>query len=148
MSEPSLQMTRKNLPFPRVNPQNLRKVRVPLTKTRSQSNLLTPLTLSLLLPLLLQTSARGRETSSREEDSGASKLSSPTAEVSYPKNKKSSTPTLLLAPLARKLSFYVLSHRFFILVSTYLYCCYIDRQDEEELEPEAHGLANTSTSNS
>jgi hypothetical protein len=35
------------------------------------------------------------------------------------------------------------------LVSTYLYFCYIDyidRDDEEELESEAHGLANTSTS--
>ena len=29
----------------------------------------------------------------------------------------------------------------------YLYCCYIDRDDEEDLEPEAHGPANTSTSN-
>jgi hypothetical protein len=36
---------------------------------------------------------------------------------------------------------------FFLLVSTYLYRCYIDREDEEELEPETHGPANTSTSN-
>jgi hypothetical protein len=36
---------------------------------------------------------------------------------------------------------------FFLLFPLYLFCCYIDRADEEEVNPEAHGPANMSTSN-
>jgi hypothetical protein len=62
MSEPLSPTTRKNPSFLRVNPQNLKEVRVPLTKTQNQSNTLTLLILFLLLLPLLLISARGRGT--------------------------------------------------------------------------------------
>ena len=111
MSEPSLTRTRKNLLYLRVNPQNLRKVRVPLTKIRSQSNLLTPLIPSLLLLLLLRISARGRETPTKKIPA---RPNSPNQSLKNlpPKNKKSSTSTLLLVPLARKLLLSAFAHLF------------------------------------
>jgi hypothetical protein len=60
-SEPSSPMTRKKLLFARANPQNLIRVRVPLTKPRSQDKLLAPPVQTLLLLRLLQINAKGRE---------------------------------------------------------------------------------------
>jgi hypothetical protein len=63
------------------------------------------------------------------------------------KIRKSSTPTPKLAPLARELLFAIFVYLFFLLVPLCLFCRYTDRADEGEEEPEVHGPAPTSTSN-
>jgi hypothetical protein len=49
-------------------------------------------------------------------------------------------------PLARDLLFTIFAY-LFSFGSLYLFCRCTDRADEEEEEPEAHGTAPTSTSN-
>jgi hypothetical protein len=66
------------------------------------------------------------------------------------KTRNSSTPSPRPAPLAHKLLLAIfLPPLFFFLVPLYSFCCYIDRADEgeENEEPEAHGPAPTSNSN-
>jgi hypothetical protein len=66
------------------------------------------------------------------------------------KIKNSSTPSPRPAPLARKLLFAIFwLPLLFLLVPLYSFYCYIDRADEgeENEEPEAHGPAPTSNSN-
>lgn len=101
-SEPSSLTTRKKLLFARANPQNLIRVRVPLTKSRSKDKLLALLIQTLLLLLLLRIITRGRETLTKKILARLNFLYQPPKNL-LPKNKKSSTPSLLLATSARKL---------------------------------------------
>ena len=143
-----LPTTRKNPLFLRVNPQGLKDLRVPLTKTQSQNNVLTLPTPSLLLLPLLRMGARGKETMTKIPARPNSPNQLP--KNLLPKTKNSSTPSPRPAPLARKLLFAIFwPPLFFLLVPLYSFCCYIDRADEgeENEEPEAHGPAPTSTSN-
>jgi hypothetical protein len=75
-----------------VNPENLKKVWVPLKKIQNQSNPLTLLNLSLLLLLpLLRTSVRGKEMTTKIP-AHPNSLNPPTSNL-LPKIRRSSTPT-------------------------------------------------------
>jgi hypothetical protein len=90
MSEPLSLTTRKNLPFLRLNLQNLNELRVPVTKTQNHSSTLSPLNPFLLLLLLLRINARGKEIMMKKIPA---RLNSPEQlpENLLPKTNKSST---------------------------------------------------------
>jgi hypothetical protein len=107
----SLSLTiRKNLLFLRVKLLNLRNLRVPPKKKLGQSNNLNPATPSLLLLPLLP-SAKGRETKS--------KIPVPPSLLNQlPKNplrrkRVPSTPSMMLALLARELLYFCFCLSFF-----------------------------------
>jgi hypothetical protein len=86
LSEPSLMMTRRKLPFLRANPQNLKRVRVPLTKFRSQNKFLALPIQTLLLLQPLRIGVKGKEIMMKK--TGKLKLSQPAAEESTPDDQE------------------------------------------------------------
>jgi hypothetical protein len=92
MSESLSLTTPRNPPFLRVNLQNLKELRVPLTKIQNRNNNLTLLIPFLLLLPLLRINARGRETTKKKIPARPNSPNQPPKNL-LPKIKKSSTPT-------------------------------------------------------
>jgi hypothetical protein len=86
---------RKKLPFSRANPQNLKRVWVPLTEFWSKNKFLAPPIQTLLLLWLPQISARGREIRTKKIPVNPNYLNQSPKNL-LPKDKKTSTPSLLL----------------------------------------------------
>ncbi|KAM0825031.1 hypothetical protein ACQ4PT_069829 [Festuca glaucescens] len=110
-----LPTTRKNPFFLKVNPQGLKDLRVPLTKSSDSAHSISP-------PPATSPDGRKRKRSD-DEDSGASKLAEPAAEESSPEEQEFFDPFAETGAVSSA------------------------DEGEENEEPEAHGPAPTSTSN-
>jgi hypothetical protein len=99
LSEPSSLMNRKKLLFSRANPRNLKRVRVPLTKSlrvrsnkNSESEQVSGSSHTNSPPHAASPDMHKRKRNPDEEDSGASKLSQPAAKETSPEGQENFNP--------------------------------------------------------